>query len=259
MRPAPTDLRAGHLAILLALAALLTLAAFPAAAAPPSEPSALPAAAALAPDLAPAPPPALQLATPALSHPAIALRIAGGAATAFVAHEGCHVLTNLALGNRPTFRRVTFMGAVPFFSISPDITCSGATCRDRSGAIFGPGPRGYYAITSAGLQCGHLEDELILTARGAPPLDREPFLAGVLAFNIALAAGYATADLAGAEPPSGDLHGMRDAGAPRRVMVGVVLGAAALDAARWIWPGHAWLDWASRAAKVGTTGLIFSM
>jgi hypothetical protein len=245
-------------AALLALATSLAAGAEPP---PDAGPPALPASIALrAPDLAPAPPTSLQLAEPApLSPAAIALRMAGGAATAFVAHESCHVLTNLALGNRPTFRRVTFLGSIPFFSISPDITCSGGTCRDRSGGIFGPGPRGYYAITSAGLQCGHLEDELLLTAKRPPSLERDPFLSGALAFNIALAAGYATADLAGAEPPSGDLHGMRDAGAPRRAMVGLVLGAAALDAARWIWPGHAWLDWASRAAKVGTTGLIFTM
>jgi len=185
--------------------------------------------------------------------------MAAGAATAFVAHESCHVLANLALGNRPASRRVTFLGAIPFFSISPDIRCAGRACRDRDGGRFGPGPAGYYAITSAGLQCGHAMDEVILTAHGAPRLDREPFVAGMLAFNIALAAGYATADLAGAEPPAGDLRGMRDAGAPRKVLVGLVLGAAALDLARWVWPGHAWLDWASRAAKVGTTGLVFSL
>ena len=223
---------------------------------PPSPPPRPPGP---APDLRPAPSATAPLAGPPFSNPAIALRLAGGAATAFVAHEGCHLLANLALGNRPSIQRVTFLGAIPFFSISPDVTCRGDTCRTRSGAVFGPGPAGYYAVTSAGLQCGHLEDEVILTAGAPPRLDREPFVAGMLAFNVALAVSYATADLVGAEPPAGDLRGMRDAGAPRRLLVGLVLGAAALDTARWIWPGHAWLDWASRAAKIGTTGITFSL
>ena len=67
---------------------------------------------------------------------------ATGFLTAFVVHEACHAVANLAFGNVPTLEPVRFLGVVPFFAISPGIQCRGGTCTKRSGAPFYPGPRG---------------------------------------------------------------------------------------------------------------------
>ena len=185
---------------------------------------------------------------------------AGGAVTALAAHETCHLLANLAMGNRPNFQSVTFMGFIPYFAIVPSIRCRGGDCKEHNGERFWPGRPGLYTIVSAGIQCQHYEDEIILTQRPGLRTDEAPFRKGMLAFNTLISIGYVLANWSGMEPTDGDIRGIyRDGGAPRFLLGGLVLGIAAVDIARYSHPHARWLAWLSRVAKVSMTGIAFAM
>jgi hypothetical protein len=183
-----------------------------------------------------------------------------GAGTAFLTHETCHLATNFATGNQPGFERVTFLGFIPFVAIVPSITCRNGECRKHDGQPYYAGRPGLYTIVSAGMQCQHYEDEIILTARPELRMVDAPFRKGMLTFNTLLSLGYALSNIAGVEPTDGDLRGMkRDGGAPRALAVSLVFSIAALDIARYYFPESRWLVWLSRAAKLGVTGTAFAM
>jgi len=148
---------------------------------------------------------------------------------------------------------------VPFFAISPGISCTGGRCFKASGAPFGPGPRGLYLIVSAGLLCQELTDEVILSTRPRLRYEDEPFLQGMLAFNTLASVAYAVANLLSIEPVEGDLYTMtRLSPLPRGVLSGLVLATALLDISRYLFPDVGWLPWASRATKVATVGVMFT-
>src|SRR5260370_38733086 len=67
---------------------------------------------------------------------------AGGAATAFLAHEAGHTITNLSLGHGPHLESVRFLGFVPFFAVSPEVSCIKSSCFKSDGSRFEPGQRG---------------------------------------------------------------------------------------------------------------------
>ncbi len=249
----------------LATFAALWLAASPAAsrALPaagengPGEPPSGPPAAV---DLSAPPPPAAE-AWPEFTDVTLASvgLTAAGVVTAFVVHEGCHAVANLAMANVPTLEPVRFAGFLPFFAVSPNIYCAGGTCTKRDGQPFLPGPRGYAFIVSSGILCQEVTNEIILTEHPRIRYEREPFLKGMLLFNTAASVAYAVANLTGIEPPEGDLHGLDGVvGVPHGVMAAVVLTTAALDIARYFLPDVAWLPWVSRGSKVLTVGLVFS-
>jgi hypothetical protein len=182
---------------------------------------------------------------------------AAGFLTAFLVHEACHGVANLAMGNVPTLEPVRFLGFFPFFAVSPGITCRNGTCTRRNGAPFFPGPRGYATIVSAGIVCQEVTDEVILTVRPGIRAERAPFLKGMLLFNTAASVAYGIANLAGIEPPEGDLRALDGVSPlPHGVFAAVVLGTAALDVARYFLPDSQWLPWVSRGSKVVTVGLI---
>jgi hypothetical protein len=183
-----------------------------------------------------------------------------GAGTAFVTHESCHLAVNLGTGNTPRFEPITFLGFVPFVAIVPSITCRNGECHKRNREPYYAGRPGLYTIVSAGMQCQHYEDEIILTSRPDLRMLDAPFRKGMLTFNTLLSIGYVLSNLVGVEPTDGDLRGMkRDGGAPRALAVGLVLSIAALDIARYYFPQSRWLTWLSRAAKLGVTGTAFAM
>ena len=185
---------------------------------------------------------------------------AAGAATAFAAHEGCHLATNLALGNVPRLEPVRFGGFLPFFTIDHGISCTGDRCVRRDGSTFGPGRPGLFLILTAGFQCQHVGNEAILSS--APDLRRQdaPFRTGMLAFNTLASVAYVAADWGGFQPDQGDLAGLRrDAGAPRHLFNGLLLGVALLDAARFVWPDVEWLAWTSRSLKLGAGGVVLTL
>jgi hypothetical protein len=186
---------------------------------------------------------------------------AGGAATAFAAHEAGHVVANLALGNTPHVESVSFLGFVPFFAVSPGISCfRNDGCVNRDGARFGAGQRGLLLILLAGFDVQHVTDEVLLTNDPALRLHHAPFRTGLLAFNTMTSAAYAIANLGGFEPVAGDLHSaFSDTRASRAWTTGLLLGIAGLDVARWIKPENRWLAWISRGAKVAFLGLPLSI
>ena len=184
----------------------------------------------------------------------------GGAATALATHETCHLAANFATGNQPNFQPVTFLGFIPYFAIVPSIRCRGGECVKNNGEVYYAGRPGLYTIVSAGLQCQHYEDEIILSLRPDLRLSDAPFRKGMLAFNTLTSIGYVLANWTGAEPVDGDIRGIhRDGGAPRMLLSSLVLGIAAADIARYYFPRSRWLAWLSRAAKLSVTGVAFAM
>ena len=180
-----------------------------------------------------------------------------GFVTAFVVHEACHGVANLAMANVPTLEPVRFVGFLPFFAVSPNIQCREGTCVRRNGEPFQPGPTGYAFIVSSGILCQEITDEIILTEHPRIRHETEPFLKGMLLFNVATSVAYGIANLARIEPPQGDLHGL-DAvrRVPHGVFAALVLGTAALDVARYFLPEARWLPWMSRGSKAVTLGLV---
>ncbi len=204
------------------------------------------------------------LAAPALGQPPFSwgstAAFLAGAGTAFLTHETCHLAANLGTGNQPGFERVTFLGFIPFLAITPSIRCANGECYKHNREPYYAGRPGLYTIVSAGLQCQHYTDEIILTARPDLRMIEAPFRKGMFTFNLLLSLGYALSNVAGVEPTDGDLRGMkRDGGAPRALAVGLVLSIAALDIARYYFPKSRCLVWLSRAAKLGVTGTAFAM
>jgi hypothetical protein len=187
---------------------------------------------------------------------------AGGALTALVAHEGCHLAANYLLGNPPSLRGVQFLGAIPFFAISPDVVCSAdGACARRDGGRFPAGPRGLYAIQSAGLACQQWGSEAILSAEPRLAERDAPFRKGMLALNSGLAIGYAIANLARIEPYPGDLAGddrlfLRGG---RGAVAVAVLVPAVLDGLRYFFPDWTWLPWTARLSKGALVGLAFAL
>jgi hypothetical protein len=185
---------------------------------------------------------------------------AGGAATALVAHEAGHATANFSMGNVPHVEQVSFVGAVPFFAVAPDIYCIGKNCVRRDGSPFGPGRSGLLLILMAGFDVQHLTDEVLLTRDPQLRLHHAPFTTGMLAFNTLTSVAYAVSNLTGIEPNAGDLSdAFRDAGAPRAWTVGLLFGIAGLDVARWVFPDAEWLAQLSRAAKVAFLGLPLTL
>ncbi len=182
---------------------------------------------------------------------------AAGFVTAFVVHEACHGVANLAMANVPTLEPVLFLGFLPFFAVSPNIQCRDGNCVRRNGEPFQPGPPGYAFIVSSGILCQEITDEIILTERPRIRHETAPFLKGMLLFNVATSVAYGIANLAQVEPPQGDLHGL-DAvsGVPHGVFAALVLGTAALDVARYFLPDASWIPWVSRGSKVVTVGVV---
>jgi hypothetical protein len=82
-------------------------------------------------------------------------------------------------------------------------------------------------------------------------------LKGVLAFNVLASVAYAGAAFARTGPDQRDTRGMAiSARVPEPWIGAMILGPAALDAARYYKPDVGWLRWASRAAKVSGVVLI---
>ncbi len=198
--------------------------------------------------------------TPAWRSPSLFL---GGALAAFLAHESGHAVANLSFGATPHLESVSFAGAVPFFSVTSDITCSGDRCTrpvDGGTVTFGAGRRGLFTILMAGFHVQHATDEVILTLTPRLRYEEAPLRKGMLAFNTLTSAGYVLANWVGLEPEKGDLHGTyAQTGAPRHLVNGILLGVAALDLARYAFPDVRWLAWASRVGKVGLAGLTFTL
>jgi len=184
---------------------------------------------------------------------------ATGVLAGFVAHELGHVLVNLAYGNVPTFEGLRYGGFIPFFRISPGVTCNDVGCfHIKTGEPFKGGRSGTYMITSAGFNVQHLVSELILSLDPSLRYHRSPFQKGMLFFNISLSAGYVLSAWFQVKPAIGDIHGMARAAQINPSWAALLVAIpAGLDLYRFFLPDSKWAPWVSRAAKVTFLGVSF--
>jgi len=168
------------------------------------------------------------------------LWLAAGALAGFVAHEGGHVLLDVASGSQPELRKVT-LGPFPFFAIQP------------STPTLSPALR--YAIPMMGFAVQGLYSELIL---GIDPRLREhhrPFLKGMLGFHAVLSVGYAITGFAAIGPPQSDVNSMsRALHVPPWGIGLLVMVPAACDVYRYFVPDSRWAPWVSLGGKLTMIG-----
>jgi hypothetical protein len=160
-----------------------------------------------------------------------------GAVAGLGIHESGHVLFSAVFGAHPRVQGIRF-GPLPFFAIEHD-----AVSRRRE-----------YVISSAGFWFQNAGEEWILTTRPRLRDEQAPFLKGVLAFDLATSAVYATAAFGRFGPPQRDTRGMAVSlgrtGVPEPLVGAIVLAPAVLDGYRYLRPDAVWAAWASRGAKV---------
>lgn len=203
------------------------------------------------PLLAPAAPPPSRLATAGLF-------LTGGLG-AFLAHESGHLLANAVLHNKPRIVPVWGFGFVPFFAISPELSCRRRSCRRADGSRFQAGMRGKFFIVTAGFDVQHITSEIILTHAPQLRQQRAPVRKGWLAFNVGLSVAYALASVLHIEDSHGDAGGAAYAsGLPRGVIAAWLVAPAALDAWRYLHADAAWTPWVSRGVKAGFVGLAWT-
>jgi hypothetical protein len=165
-----------------------------------------------------------------------------GAAIAFGAHEGGHLLFDVVFDARPGIGRVDFHG-VPFFAVTHRSDLS---------------PRREFTVSSAGFWVQHATDEWLLTKRPGLRGERAPLAKGVLAFNILTSVAYSGAAFARTGPVERDTRGIADAlGVNERWIGLLILAPAALDAWRYFRPDARAPVWLSRGVKAGAVLLIW--
>jgi hypothetical protein len=183
-----------------------------------------------------------------------------GFATGFLAHEAGHVVANLMLGNVPEFEGFLVWGFLPFFAIAPNIDCADGVCIKQNGQEFGAGPRGKYAIVSAGYNVQHISDEIILTRSPDLVYKHAPYRKGILLFNVFLSCMYSVGVWTGLQDPHGDLAGMGRASGYSEVGLSMALMLPAiLDTYRFFVPSHSrWSAWLSRGSKLAFVGITLT-
>jgi hypothetical protein len=170
----------------------------------------------------------------------IGLFLAGGA-LGLGAHEGGHVLFDIAFDADPGIRKVDFHG-IPFFAIT-----------HRPGIS----PRRAFTIASAGFWVQHAGSEWLLTRRPRLRHERAPLAKGILAFNILASAAYSSAAFARTGPDERDTRGIAQSVRMDERWVGaVILAPALLDSWRYYRPDSKWAVWTSRGVKAGMVLLI---
>jgi hypothetical protein len=163
-----------------------------------------------------------------------------GAAVAFGAHEGGHLLFDAVFRADPGIGKVDFHG-IPFFAITHHPVS----------------PRRELTISSAGFWIQHAGSEWVLTRRPRIKDERAPFEKGILAFNVLASAAYAGAAFARTGPEERDTRGIAaSAGVAEPWVGGMILAPAVLDGWRYFHPDAKWAVWTSRAVKVGMVLLV---
>ena len=163
-----------------------------------------------------------------------------GAASAFVIHEGSHLILDLGFRAEPRLKGVRF-GPLPFFAVTHRSDVS-------------PGREAL--ISGAGFLSQHVTSEVVLQ-RGAPNQPISAFSKGALAFHVATSVAYAGAALARYGPYERDTRGLATATGTDERLIGVlVLAPAAFDAWRYLRPTSKAARWGSRAAKIAFLDVI---
>jgi hypothetical protein len=168
---------------------------------------------------------------------ATTLTFFAGAATGLFAHEGSHVIFDVAFGSTPGIKGVDFHG-IPFFAI----THTEVSRREE------------FVISSAGFWTQQAIDEWLLTTRRHLKDERAPFAKGLLAFGVGASVAYSTAAFARTGPTERDTRGMAVSYGPRgideRWIGALVLAPAVLDSVRYFAPDRKWPIWSSRGVKI---------
>jgi hypothetical protein len=169
------------------------------------------------------------------------VRFFAGAALGLGFHESAHLIADEAFGADPGVRKVS-AGFIPFFAITHEPVT----------------PTKEFIISSAGFWAQHIGTEITLSRHPQLRGEHAPMLKGLLAFNVVTSVIYSGAAFARRGPAERDTRGIAASADIDEPWVGVtVLAPAVLDAARYYRPNSRTLRWASRAAKVGGTLLIF--
>jgi hypothetical protein len=169
------------------------------------------------------------------------LKFLAGAGIGFGLHETGHLAFDWGFDAKPRLKRVE-LGGIPFFAIG------------HRGDLS---PRREFAVSSAGFWTQYVASEYILARRPALRADHAPARKGVLAFHILTSVGYGAVALARGGPGERDTRGMASAArVDERLIGGLVLAPALLDAYRYVRPEARWAVWMSRAAKIGVVSLL---
>ena len=173
----------------------------------------------------------------------LVVKFLAGGLTGLAVHESGHVMTGALFGAHPGTERISYAG-IPFFAVTHE-----PVSRTRE-----------FIISSAGLWMQHAGSEVILSKRPNIRKESAPFLKGMLAFNTATSAVYATAAFGKLGPPQRDTLGMAVSLGQRgwrEPSVGVfILTPAALDVYRYFRPDQKWAVWASRGSKAVFMALV---
>jgi hypothetical protein len=168
-------------------------------------------------------------------------RFFAGAALGLGFHESAHLVADEAFGANPGVRKVS-AGFIPFFAITHEPVT----------------PTKEFIISSAGFWAQEVGNEIILSRHPALREEHAPLLKGLLTFNVVTSFVYAGAAFVRHGPAERDTRGIALSADIDEPWVGVtILAPAVLDAARYYRPNSRTLRWASRAAKIGGTLLIF--
>lgn len=187
-------------------------------------------------------------APPKKSHPSVVgstLLFFGGAAAGLVIHETGHVIFGATFDADPRVARLDY-GFIPFFKIKHDLVTR----------------RHEFVISSAGFWMQHVDSEWILTAKPDLRHEHQPFLKGMLAFDLGASTVYSIAAFGRFGPFERDTRGMAASlgkdGWPEPVVGVIVLAPAVLDGYRYLHPEARWATWASRGAKIASVALTFA-
>jgi len=190
---------------------------------------------------APSQPAATQEARPSIV--TSTLLFLGGAAAGLGIHETGHVIFSATFDANPRVEPLHY-GVIPFFKIEHDPVTR----------------RQEFVISSAGFWMQYVDSEWILTARPDLRHEHQPFLKGMLAFDLAASTMYSIAAFGQFGPLERDTRGMAVSlgkdGWPEPVVGVIVLAPAALDGYRYLHPESRWAKWASRSAKIASVVLV---
>jgi hypothetical protein len=162
-----------------------------------------------------------------------------GAGTAFLTHEGGHLLFDVIFDAKPFATSVRF-GPFAFVAVSHESVS----------------PREEFVISSAGFWTQEATAEWLLTRRPDVRHEHAPFAKGALAFDVLTSIGYGTVAMFKAGPIQRDTRGMSFIGVDERAIGAIVMAPAVLDAYRYFKPESRWAPWASRAIKLGSVLLV---
>jgi hypothetical protein len=183
---------------------------------------------------------------PKKTHPSAVtntLLFLGGAAAGLGIHETGHVIFSATFDANPRVEPLHY-GVIPFFKIEHDPVTR----------------RQEFVISSAGFWMQYVDSEWILTARPDLRHEHQPFLKGMLAFDLAASTMYSIAAFGQFGPLERDTRGMAVSlgkdGWPEPVVGVIVLAPAALDGYRYLHPDSRWAKWASRGAKIASVVLV---